>query len=165
MRERVRSTPESRHSWRDFPTVIFGGPLSPQERTFISRFRVGGYHHLSNNFSVQKVQPNSRGSLSASRIPGKISLSGPRSLTRGLLQFLEPFEHAELRTQCCQGAGIILDRGDVDTVMTHTSPMCRTHTRLKSFTAFGTNQAARNNLQAKSKRCSRGGKMCGCPVC
>ncbi len=30
------------------------------------KFRVGGYHHLSDNFSVQKVQANSRGSLSAS---------------------------------------------------------------------------------------------------
>ncbi len=70
----------------------------------MSWFRfVGGAHHLSKHFSVQKVQRNSRGSLSASRIPGKIELSGPRSLTRCRLQFLEPFEHAELRTQCCQG--------------------------------------------------------------
>ncbi len=29
----VRFTPESGHSQRDIPTVIFGGPLSPQKRT------------------------------------------------------------------------------------------------------------------------------------
>ena len=34
-------------------------------------------------------------------------------------------------------------------VMTHTCTMCRTHTRLESFTAFGINEAPRNNPQAE----------------
>ncbi len=37
----------------------------------MSRFRVGGYHHFSDNFLVQKVQRNSRDALSGAQIFGE----------------------------------------------------------------------------------------------
>ncbi len=45
-------------------------------------------------------------------------------------------------------------------VMTHTYTMCRTHTRLESFTAFGINEAPRNNAQAETEPLFEG-RICG----